>query len=50
MFSLFILDNIGLFSFGFRLSFHLDFAELNSVDRYSEEQFGHIQYCKLDFL
>ena len=46
VFNLFILDYIGLFSFGFRLSVHLDFAVLNCVDRYSEGQFGHIRYYK----
>ena len=58
MFNLFILDYFGLFSFGFRLSVHLDLASKSwdqkllktCVDKYSERQFGHIRYCKLDFL
>ena len=58
MFNLFILDYFGLFSFGFRLSVHLDLTS-NSGDQkllkdlccyYSEGLFGHIRYCKLDFL
>ena len=55
MFSLFILDYFGLFSFGLRLSVHLDLTSKsgdqkllqNFVDKYSEGQFGHIRYCKL---
>ena len=58
MFNLFILDYFGLFSFGFRLSVHLDLTIKSGirnccricVDSYSEGQFGHIRYCKLDFL
>ena len=57
MFNLFILDYFGLFSFGFRLSVHLDLLQnlgirncsRTCVDRYSEGQFGHIRYCKIDF-
>ena len=58
MFNLFILDYSGLFSFGFRLSVHLDLTSKSGdqnclktcVDKYSQGQFGHIRYCKLDFL
>ena len=58
MFNLFILDYLGLFRFGFRLSVHLDLTSKSgvqkllktSVDKYSEGKFGHIKYCKLDFL
>ena len=49
MFNLFILDYFGLFSFGFRLHVHLDLSS-KSGDKYSEGQFGHKRYCKLDYL
>ena len=58
MFNLFILDYFGLFSFGFRLNFLLELTSKSGdqklltdcVDKYSEGQFGHTRYCKLDFL
>ena len=58
MFNLFILDYFGLFSFRFRLGVHLDLTSKSGdqkllkelCDKYSEGQFGHIRYCKLDFL
>ena len=58
MFNLFIQDYFGLFSFGFRLHVHLDLSSKSGirnclktcVDKYSEGQFGHTKYCKLDFL
>ena len=53
-----ILDVFGLFSFGSRLSVHMDLTSKSGDpkrqktcdDKYSEGQFGHIRHCKLDFL
>ena len=58
MVNLFIQDYFGLFSFGFRLHVHLDLSSKSGirnclktyVDKYSEGQFGHTRFCKLDFL
>ena len=57
VFNLFILDYFGLFRFGFRLSVQLDLTSKSGdqkllktcIDKYSEGQFWHIRYYKLDF-
>ena len=59
MFNLFFLDYFVTFSFGFRLSVHLELISKSGDQKllkdlcgykYSKGQLGLIRYCKLDFL